>query len=164
MPASSRGAALAACLLVAAVAAPAPVRAQAGPPPVSVEQPWARPTLPRQQVGAAYMRLTSPAGDRLLGATSPVAGRAELHETRMDGDVMRMREVPALELPAGQAVALAPGGLHLMLMGLREPLTPGQRFPVVLQFERAGAVSVEVAVGAPERAPASAAAPAGHGR
>lgn len=140
--------------LLAAVPRPAPAQSQ---PAVSVEQPWARPTAPRQSTGAAYMRLLSPAGDRLVGASSPIAVRAEVHEMRMDGEVMRMREVPALELPPGQAVALAPGGLHVMLIGLRERLAVGQHFPLRLQFERGGSVEVEVAVGTPERA----ASPAG---
>ena len=141
---------LAACLLAPAAAAQGSV---------TVEQPWARPTAPRQTTGAAYMRLFSPAGDRLVHASSPVAVRAEVHEMRMDGDVMRMREVGGgLELPPGEAVALAPGGLHVMLIGLRERLAVGQHFPLKLEFERGGSVEVEVAVGVPDR-PAS---PAGH--
>lgn len=146
---------LLAAILLAALPRPAPAQPQ---PSVSIEQPWARPTAPRQATGAAYMRLLSPAGDRLVGASSPVAVRAEVHEMRMDGEVMRMREVPALELPPGQAVALAPGGLHVMLIGLRERLAVGQHFPLLLQFERGGTVEVEVAVGVPDRA----ASPAGH--
>lgn len=140
---------LLAASLLAALPQPAPAQSQSA---ISVEQPWARPTAPRQSTGAAYMRLLSPAGDRLIGASSPIAVRAEVHEMRMDGEVMRMREVPALDLPPGQAVALAPGGLHVMLIGLRERLAAGQHFPLLLQFERGGPVEVEVAVGAPERA------------
>lgn len=146
---------LPAAILLAALMLPQPAPAE---PAVSVEQPWARPTAPRQSTGAAYMRLLSPAGDRLVGASTPIAVRAEVHEMRMDGDVMRMREVSVLDLPPGQAIALAPGGLHVMLIGLRERLAAGQHFPLLLQFERGGPVEVEVEVGAPERA----AAPAGH--
>lgn len=144
---------LLAAILLAALPRPAPAESS-----VSVEQPWARPTAPRQTTGAAYMRLLSPAGDRLVGASSPVAVRAEVHEMRMDGEVMRMREVSVLELPPGQAVALAPGGLHVMLIGLRERLAVGQHFPLQLRFEQGGAVEVEVSVGVPERG----APPAGH--
>ena len=115
-------------------------------PAVEASRPWARPTAPRQGTGAAYMELRSAAGDRLLRASTPVAARVEMHETRMDGDVMRMREVPALELPPGRTVALAPGGHHLMLVGLKERLMPGQHLPLRLEFERAAPLEVAVVV------------------
>ena len=140
---------------IALLAAASSVQAQPSPT-VQVEQPWARPTAPRQSVGAAYMRLRSPGGDRLLGASSPAAARVEVHETRVEGDVMRMRERGPLDLPAGEVVTLAPGGLHVMLIGLAEPFTAGQRVPLLLRFERGGEQRVEVVVG--DRA----AMPAGH--
>lgn len=143
-------------LLGALLAAVHPAHGQPAPA-VEVEQPWARPTAPRQSVGAAYMRLRSPGGDRLLGGSSPAAGRVEVHEMRMDGDVMRMREREALDLPAGEVVTLAPGGLHVMLIDLAAPLAAGQRVPLLLRFERGGEQRVEVVVGS------GAAAPAGHG-
>ncbi len=131
-------------VLALGLLAPAAV---AQPPAVQAEQPWARATAPRQTVGGVYMTLTSPVDDRLLGASSPVAGRAEVHEMTMDGNVMRMRELPdGLTLPAGHAVALTPGGLHIMLVDLRRPLVAGQEIPVQLRFEHAPPVDVQVRV------------------
>ncbi|MBC7799385.1 MAG: copper chaperone PCu(A)C [Gemmatimonadaceae bacterium] len=120
---------------------------QAQVPPVRAENAFARATAPRQTVGAAYMTLTSPAGDRLLSATSPAAARVELHTMTMDGAVMRMRELPdGLPLPAGQPVSLAPGGLHIMLVDLKAPLVAGQMVDVVLRFQNAPAMELRVPV------------------
>jgi len=114
---------------------------------IRADQPWARATAPQQKVGGAYVTLTSPVNDRLLGATSPVASKAEVHEMTMDGGVMRMREqVDGLALPAGRAVTLAPGGLHIMLTGLRQPLVAGQTIPVQLRFEHAPPLDLELRV------------------
>ena len=114
---------------------------------VRAEQPWARATAPRQDVGAAYMTLTSPVEDRLLGASSPVAGRVEVHEMTMDGGVMRMREMGAgLPLPAGTAVVLAPGGLHVMLVDLKQPLVAGQSVALRLRFRDAPPLDLQVPV------------------
>jgi copper(I)-binding protein len=111
--------------------------------PLTIEHPWARPTLPGQVVGGAYLGIRNGgnAGDRLLGA-STAAARVEVHEMRMEGDVMRMREIGSLELPAGKTVTLAPGGYHLMLMDLKSPLKAGDTIPIKLRFERAGEVEV----------------------
>lgn len=128
--------------------------AVAQPGGVLVGRPWARATAPRQETGAAYMTLTSPGGDTLVSASSPVAARAEVHENKMDGTVMRMREVASLPLPAGQALALEPGGYHLMLIGLKQPLQAGQHIPVQLRFARGGTVDVDVTVAANGAAPA----------
>lgn len=126
---------------------------------VQAVQPWARATAPQQKVGGAYVTLTSPAGDRLLGASSPVAAKVELHEMRMDGNVMRMRELAdGLPLPAGQAVALAPGGHHFMLMDLKQPLVAGQAIPLQLRFQNAPPLDVQVTV-----APVGAGGPPGRG-
>ena len=138
--------ALAAHAQVPAAQAPTAQAPAPQAPAVQASSPWARPTAPRQGTGAVYMELRSAAGDRLLRASTPAAAGVEVHETRMDGDVMRMREVPALDLPPGQTVALAPGRHHLMLVGLKERLMPGQRFPLRLEFERAAPLQVEVAV------------------
>jgi len=114
---------------------------------VRAEQPWARATAPRQKVGGAYVTLTSPVDDRLIGASSPVAGRAEVHEMTMDGAVMRMREQTAgIALPAGEPVALAPGGYHIMLVDLQKPLVAGQVIAVQLRFQHAPPMDLEVKV------------------
>ena len=115
--------------------------------PIQAEQPWARATAPQQKVGGAYVTLTSLAGDRLLGASSPVAGRVEVHEMQVDGTVMRMRELAdGLPLPAGKAVPMAPGGYHLMLMDLKQPLVAGQTVPVQLRFRDAPPLDVVMQV------------------
>jgi copper(I)-binding protein len=124
--------------------------------PLTIDHPWARPTAPGQSVGGAYLGLrnggTTP--DRLLGGSTATAARVEVHEMRMEGDVMRMREIQAIELPAGKGVKLEPGGLHLMLMGLKAPLKVGDKLPLKLRFEKAGEVEVMLVV---ESKPASAA-------
>ena len=86
------------------------------------------------------------AADRLVSASSPAARTTELHTHIREGDVMRMRGVPGIEVPAGQAVTLQPGGLHLMLIGLTQPLNRGETVPVTLVFERAGPVQVALQV------------------
>ena len=98
-------------------------------------------------MGATYATITSPAQDRLVGTETPAAARAELHTMTMDGTVVRMRPVEGgIALPAGQPVALAPGGLHIMLMDLKAPLQAGQSFPLTLRFEHAPAQTVTVTV------------------
>jgi copper(I)-binding protein len=134
-------------ILALGLLAPVAMHAAAQPAAVHAEQPWARATAPRQTVGGVYVTLTSPVDDRLLGASSPVAGHAEVHEMTMDGNVMKMRELAdGLKLPAGQAVALTPGGLHMMLVGLRQPLVAGQVIPVQLRFEHAPPLDLQVRV------------------
>ncbi len=116
-----------------------------------IGHPWARPTANGQSVGGGYLKLTSQGGaDRLVSATTPLAASVELHRMSMDGDVMRMRRVDAIEVPAGQTVELKPGGLHLMLMGLKQPLQLGEKIPLTLQFEKAGAVNVELKIEHPK--------------
>ena len=140
-----------------AVAQPAVVQ----PSTIRAEQPWARATAPRQTVGGVYVTLTSPVEDRLLSVSSPVAGHAEVHEMTMDGNVMKMRELTdGLRLPAGQAVALTPGGLHVMLVGLQKPLVAGQMIPVQLRFEHAPPLDLQVQV-APVGAQGPGVAPVG---
>lgn len=144
-------------LLTLGLLAPLATHAAAQPSTVRAEQPWARATAPRQTVGGVYVTLTSPADDRLVGASSPVAGHAEVHEMTMEGNVMRMRELTGgLKLPAGKAVALAPGGLHVMLVDLKQPLAAGQVIPVQLRFEHAPPVDLQVRV-----APVGAQGPSG---
>ena len=104
---------------------------------VQVEQAWTRATVAGQQGGGAFMVLTAQEDARLVGAASPVAGITEIHEMVMEGDVMRMRAVEAIELPAGEAVALKPGGLHVMFMELKQQLSEGSTVPLSLQFRDA---------------------------
>lgn len=114
-----------------------------------VVQPWSRAMPVASANGAAYLELDNQGkqADRLLSASTPRAARAELHGHINDNGVMRMREVKGgVEIPAGGQLRFAPGGLHVMLMGLKSPLAAGERFPLTLKFERAGELTVEVAV------------------
>ena len=116
---------------------------------LTIGHPFSRATAPAAMAGAAYMTIDNAgaAGDRLLSAASPVAGRVELHTIVKDGDVMRMREVEGgIAVPAGGRATLQPGGFHVMLMELKAPLREGDRFPLRLTFEKAGIVEVEVAI------------------
>lgn len=113
---------------------------------VTITNAWARATPGGAQTAAAYVTVQSAAGDRLTGITTPAAQKADLHTMTMDNGVMKMRPVDAIDLPAGQAVTLKPGGDHIMLSGLAKPLQEGQSFPVTLTFAKAGARQVEVAV------------------
>ncbi len=112
-----------------------------------ISQGWSRAAGQGGQ-GAGFLRIANrgSAADRLLSASSPVSGKMELHTHVRDGDVMRMREVPAIDIPAGQTVEMRPGGLHLMFMGLTQPLRQGEKIPVTLRFERAGEVRIELDV------------------
>ena len=110
---------------------------------VKVDQAWARPTVPGQQGGGGFLSITSPAGDRLIGGSTPLAERFELHTMAMKGDVMEMRQLDAVDLPAGKTVEFKPGGLHVMFIGLKQPLAIGSKVPVTLKFEKAGEVKVE---------------------
>jgi copper(I)-binding protein len=125
-----------------------PVLAQTGRPDAAVKitDAWARATPGKAVNGAAYLTLVAPAADRLVAISTPVAGKAELHTMTMEGSVMRMRPLAALDLPAGQAVTLKPGAVHIMLQGLHEPLRAGQSFPLTLTFEKAGTQQVAVAI------------------
>lgn len=126
---------------------------------IDIGHPWARATAAGQQAGGGFLKLKNGgAADRLVSASSPAAQRVELHTMAMDGDVMRMRQVDAIALPAGQTVELKPGGLHLMLMGLKQPLQAGSSVPLKLKFEKAGEVAVDLKIEA-----ATATPPAGHG-
>ena len=113
---------------------------------IRVFDAWARATILVSRPGAAYLTIESAAEDRLLGVTTPVAGRVMIHAVEKDGDVSRMKHIETLELPAGERVTLAPGGMHLMLMGLQDKLSEGTTFPMTLSFENAGEITVEVSV------------------
>jgi len=102
---------------------------------VKVTAPWAWVTMPGQNSGAAYMRIESEHKAILLGADSPAAKTTGIHESKMDGEVMRMRAIPKLDLPAGKTVEFRPGGYHLMLTGLKQPLNKGDVVQIHLKFE-----------------------------
>jgi hypothetical protein len=133
----------AAALLIALPAAAQQYRAG----DITIESAWSR-AAGANGTGGGFLTIRNAGStpDRLLSATSPAARRVELHSMAMDGAVMRMRPVDDIPIPAGGTVQLAPGGLHLMLIGLAQPLAEGGRAPVTLRFERAGEVQVELAV------------------
>ena len=115
---------------------------------IKVSQAWARATARTAKTGAAYVTLenTGDAPDRLVSASAPVTAKAELHTHIKDGDVMKMREAESIEVGPHAKVMLRPGGLHIMMMGLKEQLVKGGRFPLTLTFEKAGKMTVDVAV------------------
>ena len=126
---------------------------------VTIGHSYARATAAGQTVGGSYFKLQNKGGnDRLVAASAKVSASVEIHEMKMEGDVMRMRQVDGIALPAGQTVELRPGGLHLMIIGLKAPLKAGDKFPMKLRFEKAGEVEVMVNV----EAPAAAATASGH--
>jgi copper(I)-binding protein len=105
---------------------------------VTVADPWVRGTVAGQMATGAFMKLTSARDAKLVEARSPVAGVVEIHEMAIVDNVMRMRAVPVLELPAGRTVELKPGGYHVMLMDLKEPMAEGRTVPVTLIVETGG--------------------------
>lgn len=120
---------------------------------IVVDHPYATPTPAGARTGAAYLRRLVNRGqqpDRLIGASTPLADTVEFHRSSLDGDVMRMRAVDAIDVPAGAELRLRhDGDTHLMLVGLKEALRDGQRFPLRLRFERAGEIEVTVWVQTP---------------
>lgn len=155
MPAFRRRALIAAALLSPAIAL-AHGETRAGD--LTIANPWTRAAGANAN-GAAFLSLRNGGAqaDRLVSAETPLATRIELHSMIRDGDVMRMRPVPDIPIAAGQTVELRPGGLHVMLIGLREPLRQGAEVPLVLRFERAGEVRIMLHVqAAGARAPAHA--------
>lgn len=140
----------------AAASAPLPSALTAAGPSVKVSGAWVRATVPGQKGSGAFMSLTSRTSTRLVGVSSVIAGVAEVHEMKMDGDVMKMRQLGAgLDLPAGKTVELKAGGLHLMLMDLKQTLVAGSTVPLTLMFQDAKGVNSKLDV----RLPVSVAAP-----
>jgi len=122
-----------------------PVLAVAGAP--SASGAWARATPPGVSVGAAYLTITGGStNDRLVGANSGRASMVQLHTVEESEGVAAMRQVEGVPVPAGKHVVLAPGGTHIMLMGLTGPLVAGETFPLDLRFEKAGEQTVQVTV------------------
>lgn len=104
----------------------------------TVSEGWVRGTVAQQKATGAFMQITSKTGGKLLAAASPVASVVEIHEMKMEGSTMKMAAIAALDLPAGQTVALKPGGYHVMLMGLKQPLAAGDTVPLTLTVESGG--------------------------
>lgn len=137
-------------IAAALIAAAGPVFAQGtGTGSMTVEQPWTRATPGGAKTGAAYMTLVNKSGsaDRLTGAASDVATTVQIHEMAVVHGVMQMRQLAhGLPIPAGGTVVLKPGSYHVMLIGLKKPLTAGESFPLTLVFEKAGNISVTVPI------------------
>ncbi len=116
---------------------------------VAVSTPWVRATVPAQKSTGAFMQLQAASDARLVGVSSPVAERAEIHEMSMQGDTMKMQQVDAIALPAGKVVKLASGGYHIMLLGLKRQMKEGDTVPLTLLIETAGkrdSITVKVPV------------------
>lgn len=131
--------------LVAAMIA-SPLTAFAQSPTLLIDHVWSRAALAGHE-GVVYLTVTDKgAPDTLTGATTPVAAMAHLHETINDNGVMKMRDVDAIPIAPGKPVTLAPGGYHIMLMGLSQTLKEGDTFPVTLSFTRAGQITATATV------------------
>lgn len=136
---------IAACLLLAAGTLATSAAALASD--IEVSGAWSRPTPPGIEVGVAYFKIANHGkSDRLVGASSPIARRAELHISQMEGGVMKMRHLEAVEVNPGSPTAFEPNGRHVMLRGLKKPLKQGETFPLVLKFANGGSVEVQVRV------------------
>jgi periplasmic copper chaperone A len=139
---------MAAAVLLLALAGVVRAEPTASVGEVAVHDAWARASIGPVRTSAAYLTLevTGERPDRLIAAASPIAETVGLHTHVMDGDIARMRPVAAIEIAPGAPVVLEPGGLHIMLMGLRQPLVEDETLPLSLTFERAGTVELEVPV------------------
>lgn len=141
-------AAIALAALPAAVLAHDPVHLGA----LVISGGFSRATLPNAPVAGGFLTIENSGteDDRLIGAASEIAGRVEVHEMAMEGEVMKMRELKdGLPIPAGETVELKPGGFHVMFMDLKQPFVEGGKVMVTLTFEKAGSVEVPLMVGAP---------------
>jgi copper(I)-binding protein len=132
---------------------------------LQIDHPWARSTPPLAKNGAVYVEIrnTGAEPDRLIAVSTPAAEKAELHRTVNEGNILTMSEVPVLVIAPDDSALLHPGGLHIMLTGLKAPLQADTEFPLILRFEKTG--PIEVAVRVERRAPAHgpAATPSAHG-
>lgn len=118
---------------------------------VTVKDAWVRATVPQQKATGAFMQITSNADTRLVSVSSPLTPMAEVHEMAMDNNVMRMRQVTGIDLPAGRTVELKPGGYHVMLMDLKQQVKAGESVPLTLVFENKAGQRETVQVTAPVR-------------
>ena len=165
---SNRALLLAALLLATPVAlghAPMAMATDYRAGAIEITEPWTRATAPGATVGAVYMTLTSMTwADDLIAAETPVAGKVEFHNATEEGGVAKMRMLDQVAIKAGDTVALAPGGIHLMLMSLKAPLVEGKTIPLTLTFKRGRSVDIKVPVRAlGAAAEGNAASPMDHG-
>lgn len=116
---------------------------------IEIEHAYTRATVPGQKVGGGFMKIENKgSADTLVSASSPIAGEVQLHEMTMDGNVMKMRQVKDIAVPAGGAIELKPGGMHIMFMNIKAPLKAGESVPVKLKFAKAGEVEVRMPIDA----------------
>ena len=117
-----------------------------------IEHPFVRPTPPGARTGGAYFAIENlgAQGDRLLQVATSVAGSAEIHSMTMDGNVMRMRQIAALDIPAHSTATFKPGSYHVMLVDLKRPLAAGETIPLSLTFEKAGTIEIAALVEPPK--------------
>ena len=116
---------------------------------IEIGHPWSRATPPTAEAGGGFLAITNTGTtpDRLIAVKSPAADKVEIHEMKMDGNIMRMREVEkGIEIPPGATVELKPGGFHVMFMGLKAPFAKDAKVPLTLVFEKAGSIDVELMV------------------
>ena len=122
---------------------------------ITVSEAWVRPTVAGQKATGAFMKLTARESAKLVGVSSPVAGVAEIHEMKMEKDIMKMAAIPSLNLPSGKTVELKPGGFHVMLMDLKSPIVNSSKIPLVLHFQDAKGVKsqmdIQVEAGMPHQ-------------
>jgi periplasmic copper chaperone A len=142
---SGRNSFRAALLLALALAAPLAFA------DVTVTQPWVRGTVPPQKATGAFMKLQSSSDARLVAASSPAAVEVEIHEMAMVNNVMRMRPIAGIDLPAGKDVELRPGGYHIMLMGIHHQLKQGETIPITLTVRGSDGKTQTIEVQAPVR-------------
>lgn len=135
--------------LLAALALGVIISQACAEPPVAITKGWARATPPGSTVGVVYAQLTAAREDEILSVTTPLAERVEIHVSTQEDGVARMRRVERLKLPAGEPVRFAPGGYHLMLVGLREPLVAGRSLDVTFTFRAAGSVTARAQIVGP---------------
>jgi copper(I)-binding protein len=133
-------------LFIAAIALLLPLAASAAD--IAVKSPWVRASLIQSEVTAGYLEITNSGktDDALVAASSPVAGRVEIHTMKMDGGIMQMRKLEKLDVPAGKTVALAPGGDHLMFFELKQTLKKGESVPVTLTFKKSGEQKISAVI------------------
>lgn len=139
---------LIAVMMVAAQCGTASTTTESSDPKIMVMEPWARSSPRGMTNGAVYMMFMNEGNttDTLMSAESEVAETVELHESKMEGEVMKMKPVSSIEVPAGGSTTLKPGGLHVMLINLKQELTPGEKITLTLNFEKSGPMTIEAEI------------------